>query len=88
MPEAESIAHHKKGLIVSIDQRQRVFLDGQPLAMRNLKDAITAAVKQNSGLQVIFHADKTISYDTVMSALDAIRLGGCQDIVLEAKPKI
>jgi len=88
LPAAESITEEKKGIILTLDEKQQIFVDGTPLAAQDLRKYITDELNKNTKLQVFLNAHNATPYETIILLLDEIRLGGCYDIVLETKKKI
>ena len=85
LPNAKTIATHQKGIIISIDQKGVISLNQDTIEKEQLTDLIKEQLKQDPDLHVVLFADKTTSYETAIDVLDKIRLGGCFDVVLEAK---
>jgi biopolymer transport protein ExbD len=85
LPEVATSDSTPKGVVVSIDAGGLVYLDKQVTDIVALRSAIVGLIEQNPNLQVILQAHQTTSYDSVMTVLDTVRLGGCYNIVLEAK---
>jgi biopolymer transport protein ExbD len=87
LPAASSTTDQKKGILLSINKNQELFLDEKPLLIEELKDRISAIVSQTPDTQIILNADVTTPYDIIITLLDQVRLGGCFDLVLEAEKK-
>ncbi len=88
LPSANSITKEKKGISLTIDQKQQIFLDNKQVTFQEIQPAIISMLKENPRIQIILGADKQTPYNLVIKTLDEIRLGGCSDIVLEAKKTI
>lgn len=84
LPTAESTVDQMPGIVVSIDSSRVVFVDGQEVEMAQLQETIAALIQNKPEAVFIFRADKTVPYDTVISALDKTRLGGAGKLFLEA----
>jgi biopolymer transport protein ExbD len=88
LPAAESVVKQKKGVVVSIDKKERVFLNNVLVPEELLKSKISDLITSNPDTQVILNAHVTTPYQKVIRVLDDIRLGGGYDIVLQAEKKI
>ena len=87
LPSAISTTEEKKGVILSINDAQEIFLDEKSILIEEIKDNISALINQNPEVQILLNADVATPYELVIHVLDEIRLGGCFDIVLEAEKK-
>lgn len=88
LPAAASVTTEKKGVVLSIDTSQKVYLDDQEVPLPLLQSRIAEMVKREPQLQVILNADQNTPYSLLIRILDDIRLGGTYDVVLEAKKKV
>ena len=86
LPAAKSVQKQVPGLVVRVDQNQRVFLNQKRIEAGALKLKIAAALKKDPSVKVILRADRLTPYSHVVRVLDSIRLGGAYDVVLEARP--
>jgi len=87
LPSAVSTTPEKEGILVVIDENQRLFVDNTPISHSNLQMKIRKLAKKMPKAQVFLQADKNTPYGVVVRAMDNIRLGGIYDVVLEAKMK-
>jgi biopolymer transport protein ExbD len=85
LPAAETVSEQKKGNILTIDRAQRVYINQKLISEQVISSKIADLVAKEKNIQVILKAHKSTPYDFVIRVLDDIRLGGCYDIVLEAK---
>ncbi|MCP4050246.1 MAG: biopolymer transporter ExbD [bacterium] len=87
LPSAASVATQKKGSVLTIDREQRLYLNKILIPADLLSVKIADLVKEAPDFQIIVKADKYTPYSFLIYVLDNIRLGGCFDLVLEAKEK-
>ncbi len=87
LPSAETVTKDKKGIIISIDPNQIIYLDNIVIPFEMIQKTIYNLKTTSPTLQVIINADTKTPYDKVIAVLDQIRLGGCFDVILEAKKK-
>lgn len=85
LPAAKSVTKQVPGVVVRIDQEQRVYLDQQRIEPSTLKKRISDLLEKDPKVKVILRADRLTPYSHVVRVLDAIRLGGAYDVVLEAR---
>ena len=87
LPTAETVSKDKKGLILSVDKNEVIYLDNSIIPFEMIQKTIFDLKKSTPTIQVIINADTKTPYEKVISILDQVRLGGCFDVVLEAKKK-
>jgi len=63
-------------IIVHIDETNKVFLDGKPVALEDLGSALKGKIKNTDENPVIIKGDKNASYQTVISVMDNINQAG------------
>ena len=89
LPESVTAIAQKKDTYVRIDKKQDIYLDEILIKPSLLSKKIKALLAKNFDLTIILSADKSTPYDLIMGLLDALRLAGCYDVVLEtSKPLI
>jgi biopolymer transport protein ExbD len=69
---------------VSIDATGQVFLDQQPVELPVLRQELANLVQQDADTAVVVRADKSLRYQSVMDAIDAIRGAGVQKMELKS----
>tara|TARA_A100001011_G_scaffold381134_1_gene449288 strand:- start:740 stop:1156 length:417 start_codon:yes stop_codon:yes gene_type:complete len=87
LPTAETSEDQTKGIVISVDKHQRIFLDKEEISEKIIRYKIADLKSTHKKLQVLINADRTTPYSQVMRLLDEVRLGGCFNVVLEAKKK-
>ncbi len=85
MPSAESIVVQKKGLTLSIDEKQQIYLQGKRIESHQVRNTVNTLIQDTPDLHIILSADERTPYHFIIHILDEVRLGGCFDVVLEAK---
>lgn len=70
-------------LIVNVDQKGTVFVDGRPIEGNALADLIREAVKINPEQKVSVRGDKSTAYSNVVRVLDICKHGGIQEPYLD-----
>jgi biopolymer transport protein ExbD len=72
-------------LSVTVKEDGSVFLDKEPVQLRDLSLTIRTKAKDDKGAGVLLFADRNLSYQQLFKVLDQIRLGGIQRISLQAR---
>ncbi len=70
-------------LIVNVDQKGTVFVDGRPIEGNALSDLIRDAVKINPEQKVSVRGDKSTAYSNVVRVLDICKHSGIQEPYLD-----
>ncbi len=84
VPAAETAAaSQQKGVQISITSTHEILIDGQPIQLADLSTEIQNRKTKNPDMYIRVNADKTTAYENVIQVMDQVRLGGCNDIVLE-----
>ena len=74
LPNAETSTQEKNPVIViTLDLRNRIFIDEQLLDISLLKNEILSKIKNTKNRKVIIRADKDVKYGKVISILDILR---------------
>jgi len=68
---------------VSIDAAGQVYLDQQPVELPVLKQELADFAQATPDAAVVVRADKSLRYQQVMDAIDAIRAAGVEKMRLE-----
>lgn len=85
LPTAESSERAPEGIVVSLDQDGKIYLNKELVTLINLEKVITSSISENADLAVIFQAHSDINYAAVIEVLDSLRLSGAYRIVLESQ---
>lgn len=76
----------QKGLILFIDEKQRIFLDGRECEVASLSASLKERLihtKNGGGEQVFVKADERVSYGRIVELIDQVKLvEGISQVVL------
>ncbi|MSR05569.1 MAG: biopolymer transporter ExbD [Gemmatimonadetes bacterium] len=75
----------KEGLVVSIDQAGRIFVDEAPLTFDDFRAAFPALATSRGARGVYLRADRRVDYGKVVRVLATMRAAGVNDIGLVAE---
>ena len=70
-------------LVINVDQKGGVFVDGRAMESQPLADLIRDAVKVNPEQKVSIRGDKTTAYANVVRVLDICKNSGIQEPYLD-----
>ena len=79
---------HVIELVVGADEQLRMRIDGKEpssLAMGEVAARVLAAQGGNADTPVVISADKSVKYETVVKAMDALQRAGVQRVGLSVK---
>jgi biopolymer transport protein ExbD/biopolymer transport protein TolR len=86
LPRAEARPiQPKEGLIISINQRGKIFLDESPLSFEDFKAAFGAVATSRGSKGVYLRADRRVDYGVVVRVLAVMRAAGVNDVGLVAE---
>ena len=90
LPQADikSPVDSKETIVVTINNRNEVFLNKRPRNMSDLKKELQSLVAVNKTRPVIVRADKSVVFDRVVQVLDVAKNSGVErlGIAIEGKP--
>src|SRR5947207_16007708 len=88
LPRAEARPlEPKSGLVVTVDQTGRIFLDQAPLSYEDFRATFGAVVRSKHPTGVYLRADRRVNYGAVVEVLAVMRASGVADVGLVAEPE-
>lgn len=86
LPRAEARPiQPNEGLVVSIDQRGRIYVDQAPLSYEDFRAAFPALATSRGARGVYLRADRRVDYGLVVRVLAAMRAAGVNNVGLVAE---
>jgi biopolymer transport protein TolR len=86
LPRAEARPlQPKEGLIVSVDQQGRIYLDETPLSYEDFRASFPAVVAARNPSGVYLRGDMRVNYGQVVRVLAVMRQAGIADVGLVAE---
>ena len=82
LPESQtatSAPSEQEHAIVSVDENDEVRLDGRPVPVEELQQAITNLAGQRKSTLAL-QADKKASFGTIIKVMDALKLAGVKNL--------
>jgi biopolymer transport protein TolR len=93
LPEVEaSNLKPKKSLMVVIrkapeaGEEERIYLNDRRVSIEELTENLSAVYEKNTDQDVLIEADRTIPYEIVAQALNAIQKAGVESVGLVTEP--
>jgi len=89
IPTSSTAAKGKKkeGVLVSLDVRGKLFVDGVQSSLQNLKANISKALGVIDSKLVVFEGDKSSSLEKTLEIIDIAKSAGAQKFAIAAKEK-
>ena len=88
LPRAEAKPlQAKQGLVVSVDQQGRIFVDQTALSYSDFRAAFPAIVAKRHPTGVYLQSDRRVPYGDVVRVLAVMREAGVADVGLVAEPE-
>ncbi|RMG59071.1 MAG: biopolymer transporter ExbD [Deltaproteobacteria bacterium] len=72
----------RKGIVVSIDARGSVYVDGSPVELQDVGRRVYEKREKSPGAPVIFKSDRDTKYQKIMDVLDELMKAGIYDVSL------
>ena len=86
MPGASSaVAASSKSIRVYIDNKNKVYIDGQPTRVWVLQSKVREMLKNSGGTSVLVVTDKGVPAEKLLEVVDACRLAGAKDVGVAAE---
>ncbi|WP_373499802.1 ExbD/TolR family protein [Desulfococcus sp.] len=84
-PEAASAAAGDAvGLMIGVTPSGDIFVDSQPVDLRNVRSVVTLFLMENPGGGVLIEADRECSTGRLVAVLDQCRLAGAENVAVSA----
>ncbi|NIM47795.1 MAG: protein TolR [Gemmatimonadales bacterium] len=89
LPRAEARPlQPKEGLVVTVDQQGRIFVDETPLSFEDFRAAFPAMVTARRPSGVYLRGDSRVAYGQVVRVLAVMRASGVADVGLVAESEV
>ncbi len=73
-------------LTVTVDSKGQFFLEGHPVVDAMLVEEVKRRGGDRPGVAVYLQGDAGVSYGRVLTAMDALRVGGIERVALVTRP--
>ncbi len=89
LPEAKAgaIAGKEDPLIISITKKGKIYLNDNPIKLKDLKKKLRAIRKLQKGKEVYLRADQNVRYGIVMNTIEVIKEAGMLKLGMITRPR-
>lgn len=84
LPEAGATATESKGVVVTVDEAESLFVDGEPTDRATLRVALQTAIATSDTKRVVLQGDRTVILEDVVYILDEARRAGASEVAIAA----
>jgi biopolymer transport protein ExbD len=82
---SSAVAASSKSIRVYIDNKSKVYIDGQPTRVWVLQSKVRELLKNSGGSSVLVVTDKGVPAEKLLEVVDACRLAGAKDVGVAAE---
>ena len=82
---SSAVAASSKSIRVYIDNKNKVYIDGQPTRVWVLQSKVRELLKNSGGSSVLVVTDKGVPAEKLLEVVDACRLAGAKDVGVAAE---
>lgn len=82
---ATGVTQEQAEVRISVTQQGTMFVNGAAASESDIQALVRSALQANPNTIVIVSADRRVSYDFVVRAMDAARLGGASRLALSVE---
>ena len=82
---SSAVAASSKSIRVYIDNKSKVYIDGQPTRVWVLQSKVREMLKNSGGSSVLVVTDKGVPAERLLEVVDACRLAGAKDVGVAAE---
>lgn len=87
LPQAGVTSSETRGVVVTVDQSDNVYVDGKAVPREGLADGLREAVAQSSVKRVVLQGDREVILGDVVTILDEARAAGAEEVAIAATRK-
>ena len=87
VPQTQVVAElNEQRFVVSIDSRQEVYLQGQPININELGTELIRQIPEGGSRSVYLEADENVPFGSVATVMSRLQLAGITDINVVTRP--
>jgi len=87
LPQAGVTSSETRGVVVTVDEKDNIFVDGRATPREGLADGLRDAVAQSSVKRVVLQGDRAVVLGDVVNILDQARAAGAEEVAIAATRK-
>lgn len=84
LPEAGVTSSETKGIIVTVDEQENIFVNGSATTREQLGEGLRQAVESSDVKRVVLQGDKAVLLGDVVYILDEARAAGASEVAIAA----
>jgi biopolymer transport protein ExbD len=87
LPQAGVTSSETKGVVVTVDPQQNVYVDGRAVDRESLVEGLREAVAASDVKRVVLQGDRDVLLGEVVNILDLARSAGAEEVAIAATRK-
>lgn len=87
LPQAGVTSTETRGVVVTVDPEQNVYVDGRAVPREDLVEGLREAVAASEVKRVVLQGDRDVLLGEVVSILDQARSAGAEEVAIAATRK-
>ena len=87
LPEAASTSSETRGVVVTVDQEEQIFVEGKVVEREQLGAALQSAIAEAPVKRVVLEGDRDVILGDVVHILDEARTAGATEVAIAATQK-
>lgn len=87
LPQAGVTSTETKGVVVTVDPQQNVYVDGRAVSREELVEGLREAVAASDVKRVVLQGDRDVILGDVVNILDLARSAGAEEVAIAATRK-
>ena len=87
LPEAGVTSTETKGVVVTVDEQEELYVQGELTGRETLGEALTAALAESEVKRVVLQGDRAVLLGDVVQILDQARQAGATEVAIAATRK-
>ena len=84
LPQAGVTSTETRGVVVTVDQSENIYVDGKVVAREALGEGLREAVAASAVKRVVLQGDREVILGDVVSILDQARAAGAEEVAIAA----
>jgi biopolymer transport protein TolR len=85
--DASPVPIEENQLVVSVTADKKIYINDQPVALKDLSGKLEALRKENPRRKVFLRADENVPYGIVVRAMAAVERAGIHDLGMLTEPE-
>ena len=87
LPQAGVTSSETRGVVVTVDQSENIFIDGKATPRESVAESLRGAVEASPVKRVVLQGDRDVILGDVVAILDQARSAGAEEVAIAAERK-